>query len=238
MEIGPGRGALTRPLLESGVRVIAFEVDARLAENLRAKLGQSGLFLEHADALKVDVAKALERAGVAPPVALVGSLPYESATPMLRAFVRRPDLYSRLVAMVQREVADRLVARPGTAAYGFLTLDVGAHGEVKRLFNVGSGDFDPPPKVLSSVVELVPHRSNAGDVEALKVASQGFSSRRKTLVNGLTPLWGRPAAMGAVEAAGLSPSVRAETLGLPEFRRLAVLLGPPGPPGAAARRSV
>lgn len=227
VEIGPGRGALTRPLLDRGVRVLAFEIDPPLAARLSAELSERALFVETEDALRADVGAALDRIGTTPPVPLVGNLPYESATPMIRAFVRRPDLFSRLVVMVQREVADRLVSPPGGDAYGFLTLDVGAHASARRLFDVGRGEFSPPPRVTSSVVELVPRAASAGTDAALKVASAGFTLRRKTLVNALTPLWGRERAADAVAEAGLPPTARAETLGLDVFRRLSVSLGAP-----------
>lgn len=227
MEIGPGRGALTVPLLDRGVRVLAFEIDPPLAARLSADHSERTLFVETQDALRADVGAALERIGAAPPVPLVGNLPYESATPMIRAFVRRPDLFSRLVVMIQREVADRLVSPPGGDAYGFLTLDVGAHASSRKLFDVGRGEFSPPPKVQSSVVELVPFPPAAGIDATLKVASAGFTSRRKTLVNALTPLWGRERAATAVAEAGLPPTARAETLGLDVFRRLSLSLGAP-----------
>jgi 16S rRNA (adenine1518-N6/adenine1519-N6)-dimethyltransferase len=228
VEVGPGRGALTRPLLDRGVRILAFEVDPVLAARLSLELAERALFVETADALHADVAEALARIGAEPPVPFVGNLPYESATPMLRAFVRRPDLFSRLVVMIQKEVADRIVAPPGGDAFGFLTLDVGAHAAARRLFDVSRGDFSPPPKVKSSVLELVPHAPPAGADEALRVASAGFTSRRKTLVNALTPLWGRERAARAVAEADLPPTARAETLSLDVFRALAPRLGPPG----------
>ncbi len=207
--------------------MLAFEIDPPLAARLSAEHSERTLFVETEDALRADVGAALERIGAVPPVALVGNLPYETATPMIRAFVRRPDLYARLVVMVQKEVADRLVSPPGGDAYGFLTLDVGAHASSRKLFDVGRGEFSPPPKVASSVVELVPRVPAVGTDMALKVASAGFTSRRKTLVNALTPLWGRDRAAGAVADAGLPPTARAETLGLDVFRRLSLSLGPP-----------
>lgn len=228
VEIGPGRGALTRPLLARGVRILAFELDERLAAALARELSGQGLTVKTADALDVDAAAALEEIGVAPPVPLVGNLPYESATPMIRAFVRQPRIYSRLVVMVQKEVADRIVALPGADAYGYLTLDVAAHAMARRLFDVSRRDFDPPPLVTSSIVELVPQAPSSGVDAALKVASAGFHARRKTLVNALTPLWGRDRAVEGVSAVGLSPLVRAETLPLVTFAELARHLGPPG----------
>jgi 16S rRNA (adenine1518-N6/adenine1519-N6)-dimethyltransferase len=228
VEVGPGRGALTRPLLDSGVRVLAVEVDEDLADDLEDELGERALFMVRADALDADIGQALEGIETPPPVVLVGNLPYESATPMLRKFVREPALFSRIVAMVQREVAERLVASPGSREYGFLTLDIGAHARARKLFDVPAGDFAPHPRVTSSVVELTPHTPDADAKPALQIASAGFNTRRKTLLNALTPLWGRERARQGIEAAGFPPNVRAETLGLREFEALVATLGPPG----------
>jgi 16S rRNA (adenine1518-N6/adenine1519-N6)-dimethyltransferase len=210
VEIGPGRGALTRPLLSRGVRVVAFEIDGVIAA-------------------------ALAEAGAAPPVPLVGNLPYDAATPMIRAFVRRPDLFSRLVVMVQKEVADRLVAPPRNPAYGYLTLDAGAHASARRLFDVKSHAFSPPPKIVSSVLELVPRPASPTAGAALAAASAGFSQRRKTLVNALAPAYGRDEAAAAVGAQGLPPTVRAEELSLADFEALAGRLGPPRSARAAVK---
>jgi 16S rRNA (adenine1518-N6/adenine1519-N6)-dimethyltransferase len=228
IEIGPGRGALTKPLLDRGVRVLAFEIDEDLADVLAAELSERAFFLERLDALEADFARALSDIGTQAPVPLIGNLPYESATPMLRKFVRHPELFSRIVAMVQREVAERLVAEPGSREYGFLTLDVGAHATAKKLFDVSPGDFAPHPQVVSSVVRLTPHAPHADTAPALQIASAGFNVRRKTLLNALTPLWGRDRARDGIEAAGLPATVRAETLGLREFEALVNFLGPPG----------
>lgn len=225
MEVGPGRGALTRPLLARGVRVVAYEVDARLAAGLREGLREEALVLREGDVLRADVDADLEALGVARPVRLVGNLPYESATPMLRAFVRRPDLFARIVAMIQKEVADRILAAPGDEAYGFLTLDIGAHARAERLFDVGPGEFVPPPKVRSTVLALAPRPAEAWVETALAVASAGFSARRKTLRNALALRWSVEKAREAIQRAGLPPEVRAETLGLDAFRMLAGALG-------------
>lgn len=235
VEIGPGRGALTWPLLENGARVVAFEIDVRLAEALRALAAGRPLTVVAADALSADVGAVLAAAGAPRPAPLVGNLPYESATPMLRAFVRRPDLFSRLLVMIQKEVAERLLAPPGGEAYGFLTLDVGAHAAVRRLFDVAPRAFVPPPKVTSAVVELVPRAARPGTEEALAVASAAFTARRKTLLNGLSPRWGRNAVAAVLVRLRLSSVVRAEELPLGRFYELSEALGSASPTGPAPR---
>lgn len=226
VEVGPGKGALTRPLLARGVRVVAIEVDAVLAARLREEMPGDSFRLVEGDALEVDPALALAEAGVVPPVPLVANLPYESATPMVRAFARRRDLFSRLVVMVQREVAERICGRPGEEGYGFLSVDVGLHAAARRLFDVPPGDFRPRPKVTSSVVEIVPGEPDADAAAAIAVASAGFAGRRKTLTNAVGAAWGREEAARAVEAAGLLPTARAEELPPEAFLVLARLLGP------------
>jgi len=227
LEIGPGPGALTLPLLRRGQRVVAIEIDAGLAAALGSKTADLPLTIFTADALETDVGAALAAAGARPPVPLVGNLPYDSATPMLRAFVRRRDLFSRLVVMVQKEVADRLLARPGEAAYGFLTLDVGAHAGARRLFDVPPGAFSPRPRVTSSVVELLPREPAPGADGALRVASAAFSTRRKTLLNALSPRCGKPLVAAALDRLGLPHRVRGEELSLASFCALSEALGPP-----------
>jgi 16S rRNA (adenine1518-N6/adenine1519-N6)-dimethyltransferase len=234
VEVGPGKGALTRPLLARGLKVLAVEVDAVLAGRLREALGGEDLRVVEADALAFDPAAALAEAGASPPVPLVANLPYESATPMVRAFARRRDLFSRLVVMVQREVAERICGRPGDDGYGFLSVDVAFHAAARRLFDVPPGDFSPRPKVVSTVVELVPAAPPEDAAGAIAVASAGFGVRRKTLVNGLSAGWGREAASAAVASAGLLPTVRAEELPPEGFLALARRLGPR--PAAAGTR--
>lgn len=234
MEIGPGKGALTRPLLARGLKVLAVEVDAVLAARLREALGGEELRVVEADALAFDPAAALAEAGAETPIPLVANLPYESATPMVRAFARRRELFSRLVVMVQREVAERICGRPGDDGYGFLSVDVAFHASARRLFDVPPGDFSPRPKVVSTVVELVPAAPPEDAAAAIAVASAGFAVRRKTLVNGIGAAWGREAASAAVASAGLLPTVRAEELPPEGFLALARRLGP-RPSAAGAR---
>lgn len=226
VEVGPGRGALTRPLLARGIRVLAVEVDPRLAGHLLEELGGEALRVVEADALAFDPAAALSDVGALPPVPLVANLPYESATPMVRAFARRRDLFSRLVVMVQREVAERICGRPREEGYGFLSVDVAFHARARRLFDVPPGDFTPRPKVVSTVVELVPVEPPEGAAAAIAVASAGFAVRRKTLTNALGAVWGREGAAAAVAGAGLAATARAEELPPEAFLGLSRLLGP------------
>ena len=230
VEIGPGRGALTGPLLSRGLSVVALELDGGLAAALRLRLPPERLTIVEGDAVTFDLDALVALAG-GPPVPLVGNLPYESATPMVRRFVRRPDLFPRVVVMVQKEVAERIAAGPGTPGYGFLSVDVAAHAAAARLFDVAPGEFSPPPKVVSSVVALVPRPPRPGTAGALAVASAGFASRRKTLLNALGARWGRERAAGALRAAGLPATTRAEEIGLDAFERLAAALPPPGDGG-------
>ncbi len=225
VEVGPGRGALTKPLLVKGVRVVAFELDDALAAKLEAECSGAGFFLHRADAREADVASALTAAGVSPPVPFVSNLPYESATPLIRGFVKS-GLFSRLVVMVQKEVGQRLAARPGDDAYGFLSLDVGAYAKARLLFDVAPGSFTPRPRVWSSVLRLEPHPAEPGTPDALAIASTAFLTRRKTLLNGLTARYGREETRAAIAALGLLETVRAEELGLDVFRQLGAVLKP------------
>ena len=225
VEVGPGRGALTRPLLARAGIVLAVEIDASLAGSLQRELGCDRLRVVVADARTADIGGLLSEAGALLPVFLVANLPYESATPMIRSFVRRPKVLSRLVVMVQKEVAERLAARPRTPEYGFLTVDVGAYAVVRRLFDVPPGDFAPPPRVTSSVIEIVPHAPRAESAAALAVASAGFAARRKTLLNSLGARWPRESVAEALSGEGLLPTARAEELALAQFEALARRLG-------------
>jgi 16S rRNA (adenine1518-N6/adenine1519-N6)-dimethyltransferase len=205
------------------------ELDARLAARLASEESGRPLFVEIGDAAFMDADLLLTRHAFPRPLPLLGNLPYESATPMIRAFVRRPDLYSRLVVMIQKEVADRLLAPPGGDEYGYLTLDVGAHARAERLFNVSPSDFDPPPRVRSTVLRLRPQAAPPGTTEALALASLGFSARRKTLATALVPRFPREATHRALSSLGLREDARAEVLGLEHFRALAArLAGAPG----------
>jgi 16S rRNA (adenine1518-N6/adenine1519-N6)-dimethyltransferase len=185
VEIGPGRGALTDRLLRRAARVVAVELDSRLAAHLRLKFkGSPRLEVVEGDALKTD----LTQWG---PAVIAGNLPYYAATPLVEKAVRLP--VPRAVFLIQKEVAERLVAEPGTRAYGFLTVATAVFARARLLFEVKPSAFHPPPQVDSAVVLIEPHGVPSGlDAEAfLRFASHCFRHKRKTIRNNLLDVYGR-----------------------------------------------
>jgi 16S rRNA (adenine1518-N6/adenine1519-N6)-dimethyltransferase len=226
LEIGPGRGALTTPLVSRVRRVVAVEIDRDLAAALR-RSDDPRLRVVEGDFLDVDLDEIL--AGEALPVRVVGNLPYNVSSPILFKLLAAHDGGRRLsdaTLMLQREVADRLVARPGTGEYGALAIQVALHADVERVLTLPPGAFRPPPKVTSAVVRLSFHApaANVGDPAAFERVVRGvFLQRRKTLSNALKPVadsFGRSASQ-LLDAAGIDPVRRPETLTLEEIARLA-----------------
>jgi len=227
IEIGPGPGGLTRALLLEGAsRVIAIERDARcvraLAELAAAFPGR--LEIMAGDALEINSCALAREAG--PPVLVVANLPYNIATPLILSWLRDVRAFASLTLMLQKEVAERLAAPPRTKAYGRLSVMCQWRCEVKTLFDVPARAFTPPPKVTSTVVQLVPRpepvaEADAGDLE--RVVAAAFGQRRKMLRAALKPLASQagidPAALAA--AAGVAPTARAEELDVAAFCALA-----------------
>ena len=181
VEIGPGRGALTERLLAHADRVAVIELDAALAGYLRERWrGESHLEILEANALYVDWSR--WGAGV-----LVGNLPYYIATPIISRYVRAPGLLSQAVFLIQKEVAERITAKPGCREYGYLSVECQLFAYVEYLFTVPPGAFQPPPKVDSAVIRLTPRPGLAvADWEGfLAFASICFRQKRKTLRNNL-----------------------------------------------------
>ena len=242
MEIGPGRGALTEPLLARGFRVLAVELDRLMAEELRRRWGDEERFrLVEGDALEVRLPDAAD----GDPIWVAGNLPYAITSPLLFHFLDQVDR-ARIVGMVfmiQKEVAERLAADPGTKAYGALTVGVRLVADVERLFDVGPGAFRPPPAVVSSVIRLTPHDRFGLDEarrERLRRLVQAlFGQRRKQLQKSLRMLAGlaldQAATAGVSERSGLDLARRPETLSPEEFLALeAALEAESSPdPGAA-----
>ena len=225
IEIGPGRGALTGRLQRRAARVVAIELDPFLVEHLRRKFaGREGLEVVHADVLETD----LEQWGCA---AIAGNLPYYIASPILEKTVR--GKFHRAVFLVQKEVAERLAAQPGSRAYGFLTVETSLFAQVRSLFEVKPSAFYPPPKVDSAVVRLEPRARPPEAADAapfLRFVGQCFHQKRKTIRNNLAPVYGKER-IGAWPEAGL----RAEQIPLEGFLEMYRRLGAPDAvPGTTA----
>jgi 16S rRNA (adenine1518-N6/adenine1519-N6)-dimethyltransferase len=187
VEIGPGRGALTRSLLQRAGRVVAIEIDPALAAALRRRYeGESRLTVVQADVLETD----LEQWG---PAVIAGNLPYYITSPILEKVLRLGGTLRRAVLLVQKEVADRLTAAPGSRDYGYLTVLTNFFAFPEMLFRVPPGAFSPPPKVDSAAVRLIPRPGGWGvdDRDAfLQFASRCFRQKRKTLRNNLAAFYG------------------------------------------------
>ncbi|MCB1499162.1 MAG: 16S rRNA (adenine(1518)-N(6)/adenine(1519)-N(6))-dimethyltransferase RsmA [Bauldia sp.] len=222
VEVGPGPGGLTRALLAAGsARVVAIERDARclpaLAEIAERYPGR--LEVVHDDALKLDIARL-----VTGPAKIVANLPYNVATPLLVGWLQaepwRP-WYLSMTLMFQREVAERIVALPGSKAYGRLGVLAGWRSEARILFNIPPAAFTPPPKVMSSVVHLVPRTEPLQASTALleRVTAAAFGQRRKMLRQSLRSLGVDP--LPLLAEAGIDPTQRAEEIGVAGFVALA-----------------
>lgn len=230
IEIGPGLGALTVPLARRGNRVIAIELDRDVIRHLRVTLDAEGVGpqveLIGQDALRLDLDALCEEQGLAPPLTLVGNLPYNIATALITRLLRQSGRIRDMVFMVQREVGNRLAAGPGDSAYGRLSVLTAVHAEVEHRFDVPPDSFNPPPKVESSVIRITPRAEPlvppAEQPRFETLVTAAFAQRRKTLRNNLKPLM--PAS--TIEASGVDPSLRAQALDIPAFLRLARRLAP------------
>jgi len=223
LEIGPGDGALTRPLAQRAARVVAVEIDPLRARSLARELDGGRVAVLQGDALSRPLREWLAEGGVAGDAVLVANLPYNAATPIVQAAIEEPAI-RRCVVTVQKEVARRLVARPGDDAYGYLSVRTAARAVGRILFDLPPGAFRPPPKVTSSVVALEPRPDPLDPGErdaALRLASLGFGVRRKTLANALTRIAPRARWEEALAALGFDARVRAERLSLEDFLALA-----------------
>ncbi|MBI4425443.1 MAG: ribosomal RNA small subunit methyltransferase A, partial [Elusimicrobia bacterium] len=225
LEVGPGRGILTERLLAAGARVLAVEIDERLAAELSARLqGRENFELRRADFLE------LELAALPAPVKIVSNLPYSVATPILQHLLPWPG-WTEAVLMFQKEVAERIQAGPGSRDYGVLSVSVALFAEASRVFDLGRYAFRPPPKVESSVVRLrrLPRpRAPEGlaPESILRVAKAAFSQRRKMAANPLASVLGfsRETVAAALTRTGIAPQARAEDISLDQYSRLTLAL--------------
>jgi 16S rRNA (adenine1518-N6/adenine1519-N6)-dimethyltransferase len=224
IEVWPGDGALTRPLARRVARLLAIEIDPARAQALAAEFPERGrVRVLEGDALDRSFSDWLAAGGWSGPAILVGNLPYNAATPILTAAIEEPGTVIRAVATVQREVARRFAAGPGQKGYGYLSVRTAAFARARVLFDLPPGAFRPRPKVVSSVLELSP-REHPLDPErgeaALRLASLGFRSRRKTLANALSGLAPRTEWERRLEVFGKDRRARAEELSLEDYLRL------------------
>jgi 16S rRNA (adenine1518-N6/adenine1519-N6)-dimethyltransferase len=219
LEIGPGGGILTAELLAAGARrVIGWELDPGWAIHLRHTLPDPRLSLR----LSLVVGDALRIAWdrLPTPTLVAGNLPYNVATALLESLLPHHAQIPRAAFLVQKEVADRIVATPGTDAYGSFSLLVAAWSRPRLLGKVKPGSFRPPPKVDSAFVGLELHPPPLPDTEMpafVALVRQAFAQRRKTLRNGLAAVWGRERVEAVLAAAGIPERARAEELGMGEF---------------------
>ena len=220
VELGPGRGALTFGLLERAERLDAIEIDRDLARLLEADPRAQGRLHVHVENMLETDFNQLR--GLGPKLRIVGNLPYNVSTPVLFHLLSQRGAIEDMHFMLQKEVVDRMAALPGGKEYGRLTVMLAAYAEVEALFEVGPGAFRPPPRVRSAIVRLrassAPRFAIGSDAALRRLAQAAFSHRRKTLRNGLKGLLS-----GAeVEACGVDPQLRPETLTPEQFGRLAV----------------
>ncbi|MGA7985518.1 MAG: 16S rRNA (adenine(1518)-N(6)/adenine(1519)-N(6))-dimethyltransferase RsmA [Burkholderiales bacterium] len=213
VEIGPGEGALTRPLLERVRRLEAIEIDRDLALRLQAEFPAQRLTVHCADALQFDFA------ALAPGMRLVGNLPYNVSTPLLFHLAGFAERVRDMHFMLQREVVERMVAPHSTSAYGRLSVALQTRFRMEKLFRVPAGAFRPPPKVESALVRLVPlapAERPQMDWEVFgRIIAGAFSARRKKLSNAL------PLAAADFQALGIDPGLRPENLSPQDYVRIA-----------------
>lgn len=225
VEIGAGLGTLTAQLLErvTAGKVIALETDPDMIRVLRAELGDvDNLEIEEADAMRYDLRVA---SSLGKRIVVCGNLPYHIASQLMFRVIDVRDVVHHAVFMIQKEMADRIVAKPGTKEYGALGVMIRTYADVTTVIKVSAGSFLPPPKIDSTVIKLVPlaaPRTPIGDAAHYsKVVHAAFGQRRKTLRNALRAIWPEDAVDRALGATSIDGVRRGETLDIAEFGALA-----------------
>jgi 16S rRNA (adenine1518-N6/adenine1519-N6)-dimethyltransferase len=222
VEIGPGKGALTEPLLKKGLRLEVVELDRDLVVLLTNMFRQySQLQIHSTDALKFDFSALVEDNEK---LRIIGNLPYNISTPLMFHLLDSAYCIDDMHFMLQKEVVDRICAAPGSKKYGRLSVMMQYYCDPELLFVVPPESFEPAPKVMSAIVRLVPHQQppvQVNDMDMLnRVVTQAFSQRRKTLRNSLKKIIDE----NAIIALNIDPALRAEELSLNDFAKLSNLL--------------
>jgi len=221
IEIGPGQGALTSPLLTTGMELLLVEIDRDLADRLAARFhSHPGVQVHRGDALKIDYGDLAGNRRFR----LAGNLPYNISTPLLFHVLQWSELIIDMHFMLQREVVNRMAASPGSKAWGRLSIMCQYRCEIVPLFTVQPESFFPVPKVHSAIVRLIPHREPPVQIVSIEafehLVTQAFSMRRKTLRNSLRSLLD----VSQIESAAIDPGLRADALGLEQFAALSNLM--------------
>ena len=232
LEIGPGIGTLTRELALRHQRVLALEIDKSLMPALSYTLGEfDNVNVINEDVMKADIAALLAPAFAKGPVSVCANLPYYITTPILMKLLESGLPFRHITIMIQKEVADRLVAKAGSSAYGAITAVLNYYGVAERLFTVSAGQFMPPPKVDSAVVRITLHEQKPYQPKNERVFFRtiraAFEQRRKTLPNALSagfPELDKSVLTDIVIAAGHSADIRGERLSTAEFLTLADMI--------------
>jgi 16S rRNA (adenine1518-N6/adenine1519-N6)-dimethyltransferase len=218
VEIGPGQGALTAPLLRTGVKLDLIELDRDLVAYLTRKFANHDQLAIHSqDALTFDFS---QLATTETPLHIIGNLPYNISTPLLFHLMKYTDHIHSMYFMLQKEVVERICAAPGSKRYGRLSIMLQYYCHAEPLFDVPPESFSPQPKVMSAIFKLTPHNQAPVDIANLKhlnqVVTQAFSQRRKTLRNSLKKSFTE----AEISALDINPELRAEAISLAEFARL------------------
>ena len=235
LEIGPGIGSLTQFLAENAKNVVAVEIDDHLIPILKETVGgYDNLTIIHSDVLKLDLGKLIAEKNHGNPIKVAANLPYYITTPILMELLEKEYPITSITVMVQREVADRMQAAPGTKDYGALSVAVQFYSTPHPDFIVPPACFMPRPKVDSAVITLhigQNHRPEVTDrAFFFRIVKSAFAQRRKTLVNTLSATAGlsctKEELLSVLETLHLSPTVRGETLSVEQFASLANALYP------------
>lgn len=233
LEIGPGIGTMTQYLAERARQVMAVEIDRNLIPILSETLSDyDNVEILNADILKIDLRKTVEEKNQRKPIKVVANLPYYITTPIIMELFESEIPVDNITVMVQKEVADRMQAQPGTKDYGALSLAVQFYAEPYIVANVPPNCFMPRPKVGSAVIRLTRHQNPPVEVKNKKLLFQliraSFNQRRKTLQNGIKNFSGlsfsKEEVADALEQIGVSPTIRGEALSLEQFAELCSLL--------------